>query len=192
MANRIKERFIPMGAVKIASKTCNGVVYLCSRVRSSAIGDNTVYIAYGFSGKRSMHDFCLSFRCEEKREKYVTNYFNNLSRGQAVKAERRAELKAQSRGMVVGDILYASWGYEQTNIDFYQVTDLVGLRSVKVRKIGATSEATGYMSANVTAIKDAFIDEAKTKLVRNGYVKMDSSRYAYKWDGKPKGTTSYH
>lgn len=38
-------------------------------------------------------------------------------------------------GVGVGDIFYASWGYEQTNADFFQVVELVGKTSVRVREV---------------------------------------------------------
>lgn len=38
-------------------------------------------------------------------------------------------------GVGVGDIFYASWGYEQTNADFFQVVELVGKASVRVREV---------------------------------------------------------
>ena len=41
---------------------------------------------------------------------------------------------AAPHDLKVGDILYSSWGYDQTNIDFYQVT-AVGVHSVKIREI---------------------------------------------------------
>lgn len=38
-------------------------------------------------------------------------------------------------GVKVGDIFSASWGYEQTNNDFFQVIALVGKQSVRVREV---------------------------------------------------------
>lgn len=38
-------------------------------------------------------------------------------------------------GVKVGDIFSASWGYEQTNNDFFQVIALVGKKSVRVREV---------------------------------------------------------
>lgn len=38
-------------------------------------------------------------------------------------------------GVKVGDLFYSSWGYEQTNVDFFQVVSLVGARSVRVREV---------------------------------------------------------
>lgn len=38
-------------------------------------------------------------------------------------------------GVQVGDIFHSSWGYEQTNNDFFQVIELVGSSSVRVREV---------------------------------------------------------
>lgn len=38
-------------------------------------------------------------------------------------------------GVQVGDIFRATWGYEQTNNDFFQVVELVGASSVRVREV---------------------------------------------------------
>lgn len=38
-------------------------------------------------------------------------------------------------GVQVGDIFRATWGYEQTNNDFFQVVELVGTSSVRVREV---------------------------------------------------------
>lgn len=40
-----------------------------------------------------------------------------------------------SFGVKVGDLFYMSWGYEQTNVDFFQVVALVGSSSVRVRNV---------------------------------------------------------
>lgn len=43
--------------------------------------------------------------------------------------------KANKYGVKVGDIFESSWGYEQTNVDFFQVIALVGETSVRVRQV---------------------------------------------------------
>ena len=58
-------------------------------------------------------------------------------------AEKQAKAKkkaaktpaANKYGVQVGDIFRASWGYEQTNNDFFQVVELVGTESVRVREV---------------------------------------------------------
>jgi hypothetical protein len=74
--------------------------------------------------------------------------------------EKKAKQQARAN-MVnpfkVGDILHRSWGYEQTNNDFYQVVE-AGPRSVMIRKIGKeTVEATGWASSRVRPVKNAFL-----------------------------------
>lgn len=43
--------------------------------------------------------------------------------------------KTNKFGVKVGDIFSASWGYDQTNNDFFQVIALVGETSVRVREV---------------------------------------------------------
>ena len=42
---------------------------------------------------------------------------------------------ANKFGIKVGDLFHASWGYDQTNNDFFQVIALVGESSVRVREV---------------------------------------------------------
>lgn len=52
------------------------------------------------------------------------------------KTERKPKAeKANKYGVKVGDIFSASWGWEQTNNDFFQVVELVGESSVRVREV---------------------------------------------------------
>lgn len=59
-------------------------------------------------------------------------------REELIKTICAAELKEETRqqgnkwGVKVGDIFHTSWGYEQTNNDFFQVVEVVGKQSVKV------------------------------------------------------------
>ena len=70
-------------------------------------------------------------------------------------AEGKAEVKAESNepkknyfGVKVGDFFHMSWGYEQTQNDFFQVIALVGEKSVRIREVcpAYTSSAVSGMS----------------------------------------------
>ena len=53
-------------------------------------------------------------------------------------AEKATTTKSETKnkyGVKVGDIFSASWGYEQTQVDFFQVIALVGESSVRVREV---------------------------------------------------------
>ena len=66
---------------------------------------------------------------------------NEAKEGRRVSAKQPHTLK-------VDDVLYSSWGYDQTNINFYQVTKLVGKTMVELRAIAQTTEETGMMSGH--------------------------------------------
>lgn len=51
------------------------------------------------------------------------------------KKATKKEVKSNKFGVKVGDFFSASWGYEQTNVDFFQVIALVGETSVRVREV---------------------------------------------------------
>ena len=55
-------------------------------------------------------------------------------------------------GVKVGDIFKSSWGYDDTNTDFFQVIALVGEQSVRVREVALpiVTEDQGLMSSNKT------------------------------------------
>lgn len=64
-------------------------------------------------------------------------------------------------GIKVGDIFYSSWGYEQTNIDFYQVIALKGTTMATLRKINHTSRNIGFCSDMVKPIPDSFAENSE-------------------------------
>lgn len=51
------------------------------------------------------------------------------------KKPAKAAEKINKYGVKIGDIFEASWGYEQTNVNFFQVVALVGETSVRVREV---------------------------------------------------------
>lgn len=67
-----------------------------------------------------------------------------IADGEEIKAEKMTEKSSKTKkkeniyGVKVGDIFSASWGYEQTNNDFFQVIALVGEKSVRVREVHPT------------------------------------------------------
>ena len=113
----------------------------------------------------------------------------------------------------VGDILYSSWGYDQTNIEFFKVVK-VSEFSVWIQEIGKkVVEVTGWAHQNVVPVdspeyqvrnwdneKDDWdnvnpfitkthpIQRKKIQAYGDGYgVSLNSFSSAWLWDGKPKG-----
>jgi hypothetical protein len=195
---KTQTRHIPEGSRKLASKKSDAVAYLSTR--------NSEFFAVGYFGKAVKPTFNYRFRSVENRDAYVCKW---LTQCDAIQARRDADAAAKKaalakpHGLVVGDVLYCSWGYDQTTIDYYQVTALVGARSVTIRKIAAERVDTASMQGMCVPAVGHFIGEAMTKRVNESdRVKIYSFASAGKLeqlksaDGlplgfKPKNWSSY-
>lgn len=51
-------------------------------------------------------------------------------------------LKFDNGEVSVGDVFASSWGYEQTNVSFYQVVSVHGKKTVMVREIRGVANFT--------------------------------------------------
>ena len=94
----------------------------------------------------------------------------------------------------VGDVLSSSWGYDQTNVTFYQVTRITKA-SVELGTLRSSETSDGPQS--MTGTKMPIVDEFAhgnrflKRVSANGYVKLSSFEYARLWDGKPERFSSY-
>lgn len=105
-------------------------------------------------------------------------------------------------GLMVGDILTDSWGYEQTNVEFYMVTKIVSACKVEIVELGHTqTDATSAMSGYVVPDRDRRIGEPIVKMVsqdsyekRTGgwHVKIDSCISLTAWGGEPQFQSSWY
>ena len=92
----------------------------------------------------------------QRTNEEVTEIKPKEEKKEAVKTSKKAskkEVKTNKFGVKVGDFFSASWGYEQTNVDFFQVIELVGTSSVRVREVYPkmiAEEAVSGMSADRT------------------------------------------
>ena len=99
-----------------------------------------------------------------------------------------------AHNLEVGTILYSSWGYDQTNVDFYKVIrrtphtiDMVGVGHDTVLDNGPYTEVTADPARE-------FGEVIKGKRVSKGdypSIRLNSFSRAYPWDGKPKYETGY-
>ena len=97
----------------------------------------------------------------------IISVANNVS-----EAPKKAKAKKQpvnKYGAKVGDMFCDTWGYGQTNVDFYQVVDLKGSTTVVLKPVNKNARMIGDMSYMVSPIKDAFLEgKYKTRLMTNG------------------------
>ena len=105
------------------------------------------------------------FSKETDRDIWVERVSAQMRDEITAKAERAQAKKNLVNPYKVGDLFYDSWGYDQTNIDFYQVVR-VTQKSCVVRPIGKVRiEETGWLSYRVRPRKDHFTGDEQTKRV---------------------------
>ena len=182
-----REFYIPKGGVRVADKKSTAVCYM--------IGKNDYHVVMGFAGKRQKPDFHYRFTTLEKAQAYVAKFFTDVQAAEDYKTEakqRETDRLAKMRDKVkVGDIYYTSWGYDQTNIDFYQVVNRTAA-TVEVVKIG--KNCVDSMTGVDMVVPDPnpmvkWGDTIKRKINTTGF-KIASYAYAYPWDGEPKHETA--
>jgi hypothetical protein len=153
----------------------------------------TKYYAIAFIGKQSKPHFHYTYRDERRREKAIEEAADSRRKTLEAKEERRQERLKFKHGLNVGDILYSSWGYDQTNIDFYEVTKVIGPKFVEIRALAQKTVRSEQTADYVAPIPGRFARNSRPmkKRVKPGdSVKITSYSSAYKWDGKPKYQTS--
>ena len=96
----------------------------------------------------------------------------------------------------VNDILACSWGYDQTNVDFYKVVKVMD-KSIRIAQVGTNETNEGFLTGKATPAIENVSTEAKTKRFcavgddRYG-CRINSFSSAYLWDGQPKYCSHTH
>lgn len=177
-----REFYIPKGAMKVADKETDAVAYVLAK----DLGNGRMYYqATAFTGKRRKPDMNYTYRTVEARDEAVKRFFEGRKATLEFKKEQREKRKAKGRGLDVGDVLVAVWGYEQTNIDYYQVTGLIGKTMVEVRKIHGKQvddPDAHWMTGKCTPDVGNFDTrkEPMRRVAKDGAVKIDDVRTAHK------------
>jgi len=99
-----------------------------------------------------------------------------------------------NHNLKANDILSCSWGYEQTNVDFYIVLAATP-KTITLQEIGSTEKATGSMTAKVMPDKTKRKGKPfrRTVITKWGgeFVKIKSYSRATKWSDETLFTSSY-
>lgn len=150
----------------------------------------------------------LKAKNENEIEKWGKQYFSEIFKFQDSYYMREAEKKLYSiigtkkeimnleqiqnqlnkksseneNGYKVGDILVSQWGYDQTNINFYQVIN-TSEKSIKVTEIGALliEECFNGCEDLLKPNKNSFLGE-KVFITRSNHPKIERFYYLSKFD----------
>src|SRR6185503_14117364 len=122
----------------------------------------------GTAGKTTAH---YSYRTVEQAERYAADFLAGRSAHQERMSRHREGRKAFRTTLQVGTVLVNSWGYDQTNVDYYQVVEVSSTkRTVTIRQISAKTVEDGpvAMSGSCWPLADHFIGPPMRKVVGAG------------------------
>jgi hypothetical protein len=155
------ERIAPAGYLTCYLKGVDTVVFY------RVLPDGHVCAA-GYAGRATNPTFNYSFRTAARFAEYLREFRDGRLQSIARKAERKATRDAFVHNLAIGDVLKSSWGYEQTNVDYYEVTKVCG-KHVEVKSIGKHYEETaGNMSGRCYPLPGTTTGEATRHLVGSG------------------------
>jgi hypothetical protein len=135
------------------------------------------FFARAWRGKQRRPFACYRFSREESRAEWIAKQKAGEDARERYKRERAAytvSAKAAMRERLqVGTILHHSWGYEQTNCEFYLVVERKAA-SCTIQRIGCTtvSGSEGQMSARVRPDPSRIIGKPERKIIGPAGVTM--------------------
>ena len=184
MTDYTDRRYIPEGAVLVDSEGTDAAIYTYE-------SNDTPY-AIAYHGKAGRNDWHFRFRSLEERADRIAKFIaGRRSHADLMDTRRAANKKPHTAE--AGDIFSASWGYDQTNVDFYQVTGLIGKTMIELREIAQAVSHDSDMSGRCTPIKDKFTGAPFRRKCSGEYqgVRVSACQHASRWNGEPRYWSSY-
>lgn len=187
--NMPREFYIPKNAVPVTCTGTDAAIYIYESQTGKPY-------AIGFHGRANKPDFHYSYPTVQARADAIARYLDGRKQSAKLKAELKAE-RQKPHTLKVGDILDCSWGWEQTQADFYQVTRVIGPHTVEIRQIAAAtvpgSEVSHGMADRRVAVPNNFIGDPLVRRANSTNSVMAHASYAYAslWDGKPNYCSWY-
>lgn len=161
-------------------------------------GSSEIWTLTLFAGKANKPLVHTMYRTEEQAMAEVRQWATIRSQRAEAKALKSQERKDYVPDISVGDVYVSSWGYDQTNVNWYQITAVSSTgKSVIVRQIESDVVSSGQGTDMVMPVKNNFTRHAPIKCIpQKGYkgepsLRISTSQTARKWDGKPQHATSW-
>lgn len=153
-----------------------------------------------YSGKAKNYSYFLKYSTFEQMETAIITFVTNIQRNEAAKKEEKQKaLEAKktfdiNEHFQAGDILVDTWGYEQTQVDFYKVIEVSGM-TLTVREICyQTVEGSEYSHGMADEVMpyDVIVEseaafKVRVKCNKDGSASIcqpKSYGYLRKWEGR--------
>lgn len=162
--------YVSRGAVVVSDKQSDAVAYLY-RTRE---GHPAAAVFFGRQTKPARR---YQYRSEAKREADVTEAFQARRAWLQARQGSTDERNAYRNHYQVGTILRTCWGYEQTNVDFYEVIKVAG-QFVEVRALRCETVETAWCQGQAVPLPGDYAGPPLRRRAQERGVRIDSCRFA--------------
>lgn len=149
--------------------------------------DNENWTLSVWKGKQRKPMCHYLFSSLEKRNNYVTilksNHLKKIQREEEAKQAEIKEQKEFATSLKTGDILVSSWGYEQTNVNYYQIVQKKGM-TVIIQEIAKKITSTEYQDGEAMPLKDHFKGKPEKRRIGAGYIRVSTFDSCHPWNGE--------
>jgi hypothetical protein len=145
-------RYRPKGSTVFRDRASSAVAY----VRSDEATGRYYVIAY--HGRATKPDFHYRYKDRANAADAVQRHFEKWQRIEGEAIKRREVRKAFVHTYKPGDIFRTSWGYDQTNVEWYECIEVKGKHLI-VCEIGAGSVETFSMQGKCVPLPGNRIGE---------------------------------
>jgi hypothetical protein len=149
-------------------------------------------VPYGiaFAGKANKPLWNYRFRDESQRQHRIDETIRGRKSVIEEKQKRLQKQRDYQHPYKVGDIFNTSWGYDQTNVDFYEVVEVRG-KMLFLREVGKVVAREEHGADYVVPSKGHYVGGTIKVLPRStGGIKIEG-HYGSLWDGKPEYQTGF-
>ena len=142
-----RNSYIPTDAVSIDCGETDAQVF--------TYANNGNLCAVAFHGRAQKPDWKYRFANSVDRQDHIDRFVEKR-RDYKQRRDEERQRRNQGHGLKVGDIIYCSWGYDQTNVDFYEVSKLVGKCTIEVKEVAALKTETNICQEQL-CLKKVFL-----------------------------------
>jgi hypothetical protein len=169
---------VNQGRTKVIAKDLSAVAYLYDSTEGKPS-------AVAYRGRSRKPAFCYRYETTAQRAEAVAKWMAAQTKVATIR-------KAPERLLKVGDVLRAVWGYEQTNVDYYMVTKLIGKTMVEISEIGSQRERTDQLQGISIPDKTRIIGKPMRRRAKGDSVKICDVRRATKITPKQVACTEIY
>lgn len=178
-------RIVKAEGIQVEGLRCGGMIArACWPSRKTG---RNAYLLACWQGAAMKPSIYGTYGTEAAREETAAYFKANRASAAEARESRRAAKKNAPNPLKVGAILYTSWGYDQTNVEFYRVASVRGKAVDLVELESQTVSETGPFSSSVLPTETTKGAEIRGKFPSpDGAVRISDCRTAWVWDGRPK------